>query len=164
MEEAAKTSAFVTRVARTFIGLSVFGILVGLAQNVVAFGVLPGFEQPGAPAGPSAVDGGARVVSVGVVVLGALTLLVSIGLLKRRAGAHRIFVGLMALEATGCLAWILYESMTRKAILPSQGSPDFLRVSAIIRMVDVGFPVVACLLFSWIAAKLRSPATRAEFH
>jgi hypothetical protein len=43
-------------------------------------------------------------------------------------------------------------------------SPDFLRVIAIIRIADVGVPVVACLGFSWLAVKLRSPAARVEFH
>lgn len=178
-------STFVTVVAWIFIILSGFATVISLLQNLMVrfmprdmidsamqdstFRVMP----------PAArfMFSHLQLLVLCALILTALMLAASIGLLQRRNWARLVFIGLLGLGIIYNLAGLvlqqsLMSSMTTQFSLDSASSADstlrstaqqFDQMMAGIRVVMYVVTIGFVALFGWIIAKLSSRPIREEF-
>lgn len=177
MSELVQRSTFVTVVAWIFIVISGFMTLISILQNIMIFSVMGGagmseaMTQP-----PPGMNGAAAMVFSHIqwlfpafLVIASLTLISSIGLLRRWNWARLCFVGLMILgiawHVFGMVFQFLFMS-SMQASFPHEGmhgAPDmrmfFIATMVVSVIMAVGFSV----LFGWIAKRLLSAPIAEEF-
>jgi hypothetical protein len=179
-------STFVTVVAWIFIILSGFATFISLLQNLMV-GFMPRdmfdtamqdstFGRVIPPAGRFMFSH-LQLVVVCVLILTALMLAASIGLLQRRNWARLVFIGLLGFGIVYNLAGLVLEqsmlsSMTSQFPLDSAFRADstFRSTAQQFDQMMAGFRVVMYVvtigfaaLFGWIIAKLVSRPIREEF-
>lgn len=173
----APSSSFVSVLAWVFIVLSSLTTLVALLQNLMLWLVLhdaahASLRDMVAESMPSFAAFMLRHVAVFFVaflLVSATTLVTSIGLLRRREWARRLFIGLMLLAAVWQLGGLALQFvlMPQLADLAPQAPADFAANfrTMQIAMVALGSVIglAFCALFVWIAWRLASAAVRAEF-
>lgn len=179
-------STFVTVVAWIFIILSGFATFISLLQNVMV-GFMPRamfdsamqdstFARVLPPAGRFMFTH-LQLLVLCTLILTALMLAASIGLLNRRKWARLVFIGLLGFGIVYNLAGLVLEqsmmsSMTAQFPLDSAFSADstlrstaqqFDQMMAGFRIVMYVVTIGFAALFGWIIAKLLSRPIRAEF-
>lgn len=177
MSEDRKQSTFVTVVAWIFIALSGFGTVISILQNIM---VQTMFRNPEMSQGMQALPPGAPPFAafmathpqwffLGFLLVSAIMLASSIGLLKRRNWARLSFIGLLSLAIlwqVGSLAFqfSMFSSMREQFSASAvHGGPDMAPFFIAIAVVSVLFAVGFSVLFGWIIKRLLSPAVVAEF-
>lgn len=174
---AAPPSSFVSVLAWVFIALSSLATLVALLQNLMVWLLLHGSMQetmrdPPAEGMPAFATFALRHMDLfflAFLLVSATTLAASIGLLRRREWARRLFIGLMLLAAAWQLVGLAlqFALMPPFAQLPPQAPADFAADFRTMSIAMIAFGSVIglafCALFLWIAWRLASAAVRAEF-
>jgi hypothetical protein len=110
-----------------------------------------------------------RLVFLGFFVVTSVTLIASIGLLRRKNWARLLFIGLMAFG----IVWSLGGIVLQQFLFPEaphgllMDDPGFaLTFTPVLLIMKIASAVIAIgmsLLFGWIIRKLSSPVIRAEF-
>lgn len=171
-------SNFVTVLAWIFIALAGFATFISLLQNVMISLLIPldkmqeAFNRPEAkehvPAGFIFLASHVRLFFFSFLVVSSVTLITSIGLLKRKNWARIIFIALMLFGILWNIAGILFQQFVftsfpkipARADAPVPNIEVFLTVIKVFSaMMAIGFSV----LFGWIIKKLLSPDIVMEF-
>lgn len=174
---AAPPSSFVSVLAWVFIALSSLTTLVALLQNLLLWVLLRGPMQQamrelpaeGMPAFAAFMARHVHAFFLAFLLVSATTLAASIGLLRRREWARRLFIGLMLLAAAWQLGGLVLQFvlMPQLAQLPPQAPAGFAADFRAMSIAMLAFGSVIgpafCALFLWIAWRLSSAAVRAEF-
>lgn len=154
-------SKFVTRVARVFS----IGSLVLFA---VTLGQLYLLLRPIEPSPVRAViERGApltAMVLAALLLLYAITLSVSVALLRRISWALPAFVGILGLGIAlnfGRLAWSVLRE--RQPEMPDEGPAAFLFLVRAATLLDVAVPIGTIVVFGWLILRLSRESVRAEF-
>lgn len=179
MADVRQRSTFVTVVAWIFIALSGFGALFGILQNILVSTVLRSGEfgqllqtapsEPGFPPVALFVFEHMQWIFLGALLANLVTLVVSIGLLKRLSWARLGFVALMVLTVLwqvvglGIQASIFSSIHAQFSATSQHGMPEMGFFFVVIGVVSVLFALVFGALFGWIAWKLMSKPIAAEF-
>ena len=172
----AERSEFVTVVAWVFIGLSGFMTLMSVIQYFM-FGMMmslgpmqDGMNEVGAHMPAAAfVFRHLRLLIGAVALLSLITLVVSIGLLKRWNWARLVFIGLMAVGIIWNVAGTIVQFMVLRAMptLPPDAPADFRNLfeamMSSMQIFSVIFGLGFCLLYGWIIVRLMSAKVRGEF-
>jgi hypothetical protein len=172
----AERSEFVTVLAWVFIGLSGFMTLTSVVQYFM-FGMMMsvGPMQAGINEMQERMPAGAfvfrhfRLLIGTVVLLSLITLVVSIGLLKRWNWARLVFIGLMAVGIIWNVAGAIVQFMVLRAMpmLPPNAPADFRdlfeSMMSSMKIFSVIFALGFCLLYGWIIVRLMSAKVRSEF-
>jgi len=167
----------VTALAWCFIALSVFGCFVGLVQTIVLNTVFDdpkfnaafsGAHLPGGfPPYMTFVMAHWGAFAAAFLAVSAFTLIASIGLLKRRNWARRVFVVLLALGIVWTLASTLFQIATYSPIpLPpevARGMPDLQYVMIVAMIFGAVWSIALSVLFGWLIKRLLAPDIVAEF-
>jgi len=170
----------VTVVAWIFIVLTGFTTFISLLQNaMLAFMPQDLFNQAlrdstfthAMPSGTRFMFAHLRLFVFLVLIVGAATLISSIGLLRRRNWARLLFIALLGLGIVYSIAALfLQQSMMSSfnALLPTDSAlgrtgQDFRHMMGAMRVVMFVFAIGFAGLFGWIIAKLLSPPIRKEF-
>jgi hypothetical protein len=177
MSQVQQRSMFVTVVAWIFIALSGFGTVISTLQNIMVHTMFssPEFDRalhgptPGMPPAAAFLFGHFELFVFGVLVLSALLLVSSIGLLRRWNWARLCFVGLMVaailwqLVGIGVQFSIFSTVRDQFAAASTAGGPDVGPFLIAIAVVSVLFGLGFSVLFGWIAKRLLSAPVAAEF-
>jgi hypothetical protein len=174
----AERSEFVTVLAWIFIGLSGFMTLTSVFQYF-AFGMMMSFGpmQEGMNEMLARMPAAAfvfrhfRLLIGTVVLLSLITLVASIGLLKRWNWARQVFIGLMAVGIIWNIAGTIVQFMILRAMpmlpLPPDAPAEFRdlfeAMMSSMRIFSVIFALGFCLLYGWIIVRLMSAKVRSEF-
>ena len=178
-ESAAPRSGFVTGLAWTFIVLAGFATFISLLQNIMIslmFSVEEmraamreaGKSQP-MPAFFGFVFENFRLFFGLFFAVCVLTLVSSIGLLKRKNWARLIFIGIMALGVLWNLAGAVIPFFMFSSFppIPESAPGDFRDSFELMTKIMMGFMVVLAVvfaaLFGWIVKRLLSDDIRREF-
>jgi hypothetical protein len=166
-------STFVTVLAWIFIVLSGFTTPIAALQNIMMFVLFRPEAQKAAvagsagapmPPGVSFAFEHIHLFFLAFLVLSALTLVASIGLLKRRNWARLVFVGLMTVGIVYQVAGVAFQwAFLSDAPSAGQDSPEFRMMWQLMGVVTVVFAVVLCGLCGWIMYRLVSQGIRREF-
>jgi hypothetical protein len=169
-------STFVTVVAWIFIALSGFGTAISIIQNIMIQTIFnsPQMEQAlraptksGTPPLVTFMTAHFQIFFFAFLVVSAITLASSIGLLRRKNWARLIFVGLMVLGVLWnlggpVLQFVMFSSM-QNSFSSAPGAPEmeifFIAMSAVSILFALGFSG----LLGWIAKRLLSQSIAAEF-
>lgn len=175
MSDTINRSAFVTVLAWIFIVLSGFGTMISLLQNImvqIMFNA-PEMEKslqtlpPGAPPFVAFMISHFQLFFFATFVLTAVTLVASIGLLKRRNWARLYFVAFMILGIVwnfGSLALQFTMLSSMQSSFPSvPNAPDMKPFMMVMAAMSVLLALGFSALFGWIAKRLLAPAVAAEF-
>lgn len=164
-------SKFVTVVAWVFIVFTGIAALLSLMQSVVLFGYIGPdlvgryFEDPeNMPAFTRLIVQAFPLLLVVNLTASVVTLVSSIGLLKRKNWARVVFIGMMLFGIVyqfGCLIymWSLMHIIYRQISDESQ-------IGYHVRLIQAGSLVsalIGCLLLVWILRRLKSAELREEF-
>lgn len=174
-------SSFVTSLAWTFIILAGFTTVIAVVQNLMIGMMFPAPEQfedamrqshHGSQTVPPLVIfmfRHFRLLFASFLAMSALTLVASIGLLKRRNWARLVFIGLMVLG----VFWNVVGAILPYFVLPSFPQPpdaapsEFQENFRVMTNIVMGITVVVALvfagLFAWLARRLLSAEVRREF-
>jgi hypothetical protein len=180
-------SNFVTVVAWVFIVFSGFGTLISLLQNLMIaqmhsderFGPLmrdSSFAQSMPSIQRFMFTHLQAVVFVGLL-MAIITLIASIGLLKRRNWARIVFVGLLSLSVVYLIfALVAQQRMfaSMNTMFPGDSSAHgpamandpaerMRRMFAVFRVIMYTLEIGMAVVFAWIVAKLVSRPIREEF-
>jgi hypothetical protein len=176
-------SDFVTLLAWVFIGLSGLGTLMGMAQYMmINFMMSIGQMQDAMNAAKARGDfppaaefmlGHIRQFIGAYFLLSLITLVASVGLLKRWNWARLVFICLMALGIVWNLAGLVLQRVMMSTMLssipmlPPNLPPDFrAEVESMMtgmQVVGAIFALGFCVLFGWIIKRLMSADIRREF-
>lgn len=168
-------STFVTAVAWVFIALSGFSTVISILQNILvrtvfnAPEVKQAMQAPPADAPPFAVFmlNHLEQFFLAFLLVSVATLVSSIGLLRRRNWARRVFIGLMLLAMAWQLGGLVLQfamfSSTQAQFANAPGAPDMRAFFAAMAVVGVLFALGFSVLFGWIARRLMSAQVAAEF-
>jgi hypothetical protein len=169
-------STFVTVVAWIFTVISGFMTMISILQNIMVQTMFdnPQMDEalraappPGTPPVVTFMASHFQLLFLVFLVFSAITLIASIGLLRRKNWARLLFIGLMALGIAWNLGGLVLQLTMFSAMQGSfanvQGAPDmkgfFIAMTVISVVMALGFSG----LFGWIAKRLLSPAIVAEF-
>lgn len=143
-------SLFVTVVGSIFAGLAGLGTLIGLLQNAIIWAAAPLRGGDWLP----------LLIFPAVLLLNALGLSCSIGLLLRRNWARRGLIGLLVLG----IAWMVVGPVLQWiALADAPAAEGFGTMVLMIKIVSVVIAAAIAVTFGWIIRRLSSPAIRAEF-
>lgn len=172
-------SEFVTVVAWIFIGLSGLATLMSVVQSfmvgmMMSLGSMQDAMNEAQSRGdvpPMAVFmlGHFRQMIGAFFLLSLITLVASIGLLKRWNWARLLFVGLMALGILANLASLFLQRLMLggmpmlPADMPADFRARFESMMASMQIVGVIFALGFCVLYGWIIVRLMSANVRREF-
>ncbi len=175
MADRSDRSSFVTRLAWLFIVPAGFMTFTSLVQMVVAFGMFSGGELrelmgylPGAsmPGPFKMLTSHMHIFFVASLVVPALALAASVGLLKRKNWARIVFIVVLCLgigwNVLGIILFFTVFPLVRELVggeVPDAFETIFHAVQVSVLLLTVATAV----LFGWIIRKLVSPAIRAEF-
>lgn len=176
MNNTGARSTFVTVVAWIFIFFSGFGTLISILQNIMIQTVFNTSEiekalqappPPGAPPFVMFLANHFQLFIVAFLVVSAVMLVSSIGLLRRKNWARLIFIGLMILGIVWNLGGLILQftmfSSMQDSFVSAPGAPDMKPFFIASAVVSVLFALGLSGLFGWIAKKLLSPAIASEF-
>ena len=172
-------SDFVTVLAWVFIGLSGFAALMSIAQYAM-FGMMMSLgpmrdamndAQTRGDIPPAFVFmfGHFHQLIGAFALLSLVTLIASVGLLKRRNWARLLFIFLMALGIAWNFAGVFLQRLilSRMPMLPPDKPPDFRgqfeSMMAAMQVVGVVFALGFGVLYGWIIYRLLSAQVRSEF-
>lgn len=181
-------SSFVTVIAWLFIAFSSFGTLISILQNVM-FTMMPRHQfdralqdttfTRGMTSGSVWAFSHFQLIAAVVLVLTLSLLAASVGLLRRREWARRLFIALLALAVVYGVAMLFEQHSMFASLNGSFPAPagsatlkdSMYRASAarmerfvhLFEVVMVAMNLAVSALFGWIIYKLMSPAIRAEF-
>jgi hypothetical protein len=170
----------VTVVAWIFIVLSGFAALISLLQNVmVAFMTKDFFKgalQDTAfahtmPSGPRFMFAHFQLLVFVMLILCVITLVSSIGLLRRRNWARLLFIGLLSLGILYNIAALFLQQSMMSSFnvsfpMDSAYAPtrqQFAQMMGAMKVVMLVVTIGFTALFAWIIAKLLSRRIRDEF-
>ena len=179
----AEHSDFITLLAWVFIGLSGLATLMGMAQYMmINFMMSIGQMQDAMNAAKARGDfppaaefmlGHIRQFIGAYFVLSLITLVASIGLLKRWNWARLVFICLMALGIVWNFAGLVLQRVMMSTMLssipmlPPNMPPDFRAqlesMMSGMQIVGAIFALGFCVLFGWIIKRLMSAEVRREF-
>ncbi len=163
-------SNFVTVLAWVMIAFGVFGILMGLLQNVLVNLLLPAFESS------IPLRGAAEALPVAffrIAMLGALAFSVFLtygayALLKRRNWARILYIVLFIFSAIlhVLVAAAFGLGFSRVDLPPSGGELMPPEIESALRALAITFAILLLAMavgYVWLAHRLRSAAIAAEF-
>ena len=177
-------STFVTVVAWIFILISGLSTFMSALQNFM-FRSMP-FDQFDAafqdstftgamPASARAVFGNFQVILLAFFLIAVITLISSVGLLRRRNWARILFMGILAFD----IACLLAGMALQNSLMSSFGAPlqeaeardstyqqfqqQFASMLAVMRIAMLFLSLGTAALLGWILVRLSSPRIRAEF-
>jgi hypothetical protein len=168
-------SSFVTVVAWIFIVLSGFGTLISVAQNIMIHTLFDTSEMeralqapaPGVPPVAMFMASHMTLWFGAFLLVSALMLAASIGLLLRRNWARLTFVALMVLAIAWNLGGLVLQfamfSSMQDTFAQAPGAPDMKPFFIAMAFVSVLFALTFSGVFGWIAKRLLSPSVAAEF-
>ena len=170
-------SGFVTAVAWIWISMSGLSMLVALMQTILFRTLLPGpnFERVVAEAGATQDPQAQFAASMfdwfpwitGLMFLvSAVTLVASIGLLRRLNWARLLFIALLVLSIVWQVAGLALQQTIFSmlpAVPPEAGAPPVEQFLHVMRVAGVVLTLAFAVLFGWIIKRLVSPAVVAEF-
>lgn len=174
MNPPVERSTFVTVVAWILIVVSAFTTLITLLQNLMVHFVFrsAGIDMTAHPP-PSDAPAFARflfehmeLVFLAFLLVSALTLVASIGLLKRMNWARLVVVALMALGVAWCLGGLVVQVVMMLSVrdqFMQPGGPGMSAFFYIFIAVNMLISLAFAGLFGWIAKRLLSPPIIAEF-
>ena len=163
-------STFVTVVGWIFAVMSGFGLTMSVMQNIMLHTVFP-LEQMTSDL-PTNMPGMARfmfehfaLIAVLPLMISAVLLTASVGLIKRREWARKFMVVLMALAALWSAGSILIQIawMGQLPSPPSGMAPGFEAMQIIMTIFMLVWGLGLAALFGWIAKRLMSWETKQEF-
>jgi hypothetical protein len=180
-EPALPRSPFVTIVAGVFIAVSGLALAVAVAQYRIATmeayrvtldrAVHDSAFASVAPPAWRFLLAHYRTIALAGLATGAVTLVASVGLLRRRNWARVLFVGLLSLGLAAMVASVFLRDamipdlsavMARDSTL-EQARGDLAAASRAMRSVFAGLALGIAGLFGWLIARFVSPGVRAEF-
>ena len=169
-------SQFVTILAWISIALSGFTTFISILQNIMITFMFPmekmneAFKNPkfanDAPKGFTFIFSNFRLIIFGFLLVSTITLVSSIGLLKRKNWARIIFICIMTLGILWNFVGIYFQNlmMPKFSEFPKgPGAPDFEKVFLIMRIFSVIMAIGFSVLFGWIIKKLVSEKIKEEF-
>jgi len=167
-------SEFVTVLAWIFILLSRLGIVMLTFEFFLFGAVMPHIMEAarsrGDPVPAGFVFDHMQLVLAIVIPIPLATLVISIGLLKRRNWARICFIVLMALNILGSIGGVLLQHymMSAMPMFPPNNAPPEFRARLQSMMADMQvFGIVFALgfaaLYTWIIMRLLSADVRREF-
>lgn len=168
-------STFVTVLAWIFIVLSGFATLIGVMQNIMIQTMFadPKFNEglsrmpPDAPAFASFMASNFRLFFAVMLACFALTLVSSIGLLKRRNWARLVFICIMTLGIIWNLGGLALQFTMFSSFPPlpkeSHESDAFQSMFIGFMIFGVAVAIAFSALYAWIIKRLVSPSIVAEF-
>lgn len=169
-------SAFVTAVAWVFIALSGFATLISILQNVMIYTFFPldqmhaamaqARQQHDMPALSFFMFEHIRELFAAVFVVTLATLIISVGLLKRRNWARILFICLLVFGILWNVAGVLWQVIFFRSMpLPPQASvqSQMETMFIVMEIFSVVIAVAMSVLFLWIIKRLISPTIRDEF-
>ncbi len=175
----AERSTFVTVLAWIFIVLSGFSTLMSIIQNIVMSIVFPFARMQASieaakargdiPPGAEFMMGHIRMLFGAFLLLSAITLVASIGLLKRWNWARLVFIALMALGILWNIGSLFLQRLMLSGMpmMPENAAPEFRApfepMMLAMQIVSAIFALAFCVLFAWIIKRLMSAAVRREF-
>jgi len=169
-------SKFVTILAWIFIALSGFATFISIMQNIMIFFMFrmgqmneafkdPKFAQE-MPKGFQFMFSNVRLFFLGFLLISVITLISSIGLLKRKNWARLIFISLMVLGILWNLGGIILQNfmMPKFTEFPNAPvAPDLEKMLLVMRIFSALMLIGFSVLFGWIIKKLISEEIREEF-
>ncbi len=167
----APRSRLVDVVAWIYLILGGFMLVTSIAQNLMFHLVFP--TEVFTEDIPDGMPGAAAFMFENFHLFILLPLFVStafvassIGLIKRREWARKLFVGLMVLSVVWCFAGFGFQVAFISGFPtppPSAGVPNFAAINTIMLVFSLLFSVAFSVLFGWIARRLMSWEVRREF-
>jgi hypothetical protein len=169
-------SSFVTVLAWIFIALSGMGVLIAIIENIMVPVMFPPMppNTNGLPPFASFITTNLKLLLIVALVMAVATLIVSIGLLRRRNWARILFIVALALGIVWSVLGIAFQAVKlgsfdpMLAELPTQpGVPAFrhgfrtmiIAMQIFGSLISIGFIV----LYGWLIKRLVSPAIVVEF-
>jgi hypothetical protein len=169
-------STFVTVTAWIFIVLSAFATVTSVMQNVMVGLMFPTDEivaavnrDPKAPPGMAIVFGHLKLIMLLFLGMCVATLASSIGLLRRREWARKVFIAVLLLGILWMIGGFVlqYFFMSSVNAMPTAGGAAVDAQFGMMMKVVMVFGALTSLtfaaIFGWIIYKLMSPAIRGEF-
>lgn len=172
---ARQRSTFVTLLAWIFIILSGFGTMIFILQNIMVHIMfdMPEFQEalqtpmPGAPPFMAFLMAHFRWFAGLLLLSTIVTLVASIGLLKRKNWARLTIVTMLILSIFSNLAGMVMQLMALPAMqaqFPAiPDAPDMRIFMIAIAIFSLLITLAFTVLFGWIVKRLLSPAIVAEF-
>lgn len=171
--QATSRSSFVTTLAWIFIVFGGFASFISLLQNIMfnfffPLGEMQAFAQSSQqPWIVKLIFTNLRLYFAGFFVVSVVTLVASVGLLRRRNWARLAFIGLMALGIFWNIGSLLVQQLMFSSIsfpdLRPKFSMDVETVATVMQAFSVGMTVALSALFGWIIWRLTSKPIAAEF-
>ncbi len=171
-------SNFVTVLAWIFIAFTGFAAFISLLQNIMLTLFFPldkmqeAFNRPEAqehiPAVFIFLASHVRLFFFFFLVLSSLTLVTSIGLLKRKNWARIIFIALMLFGILWNIAGVLFQqfvftSFPKMPVRADAPMPNFEVFLTVIKVFSAMMAIGFSILFGWLIKKLLSPDIMREF-
>lgn len=169
-------STFVTVLAWIFIVLSGFATLIGVLQNIM---IQTMFNDPkmseelakapqGVPAPVSFMASNFKLVFAALLACFVVTLISSVGLLKRRNWARLFFIGILALGIVWNLGGLLLQFTMFSSFPPPPHTAQheaaaFQSMFITMMVFSVVMAVAFSVLYGWIIKRLLSQPIAAEF-
>jgi hypothetical protein len=172
MQEANRLSTFVTVVGwlvAIFAGLSTLTGLMQSALVVFAFPTAPISESDaaGMPPGFRFLFDNFQWFVFTLTAFWAVALAGAVGLLKRKEWGRQLLLGLFMIAALGTAAIaLLQQVMMNQIFMGVTDSPADANANTMIMILRIGSALFALAFvgaLAWVAVRLNSPATRAEF-
>ena len=168
-------STFVTVLAWIFIVLSGFATLIGVLQNIMIQTMFndPKFSEglakapQNVPASVGFMASNFKLIFAALLACFVVTLISSIGLLKRRNWARLVFIGIMALGIIWNIGGLLLQ-FTMFSSFPSfpkapHEAEAFQSMFVTMMVFSAVIAVAFAVLFGWIIKRLISQPIVAEF-
>ena len=176
MNTAVTRSTFVTVLAWIFIGLSAFGALIGVLQVVMLFTLLADspFNELSVASPPEGIPAPAmflmshfKALFCLILAINVATLVISIGLLRRKNWARLAFSGLMGLGILQAVAGLAFQvwmfSAMKDMFEVAPDAPNMEPFLIVIGCFSALFAAGFVWLYAWIIKRLMSKPIAAEF-
>ncbi len=164
-------STFVTVVAWIFIVLSGYAVAISLLQNVMVHVMFKSEQFPDMPHempfGASFVFSNMQLIVFAVFLILVMTLIASIGLLKRKNWARLTFIVFLSLGILWSLGAIVLQAVFFSTMPEMPRGPraeDFDTMLTVMRWFMFIFGVGIAALFGWIIKRLTSESVKREFN
>ena len=171
-------SNFVTMLAWVFIAFAGFATFISLMQNIMVSLLIPldklqeAITSAGAkeqvPAAFIFLFSYVRLFLFSFLIVSSLTLITSIGLLKRKNWARIVFIAIMMFGILWNIAGVLFQqfvftSFPKMPVRTDVPVPNFEVFLTVIKVFSAVIAAGLSVLFGWIIKKLTSPDIRQEF-
>lgn len=162
-------STFVTVVAWIFIVGSGFGTFISLIQNIMVHIMFqdPEFAQAAEMPGDAAfIFNNFQLFVFGFFLVTVITLVSSIGLLKRKNWARLIFIGLLSVGILWNLGSIFFQAYMMPSMTDVGDDPAFQEFQTIHTLMQWFMAIMGigiAILLGWIIKRLLSDSIKQEF-